>query len=276
MNKKKKVIIICVIVGIVVAAVIVLFVIRRPPKAPSPDSTAPTAVTSTDPSAKTGTTVTQKTAPSKGKDTALDFFKTFTEYPAHFVAHGVKPGDEMSSEYYYHATLEIAANGTLKGTYFNNLDSAAGKAVEQKSSWSGKIRGNKVYRTQEGGYYIYLEKVVYEKKPSSSEQKGGKTIEYVCGFGLNQKADNKILLYPPETAIDSITPENSEINMRDFLQMMRKDAQGDTLGCYLLCGENNSFYVSISDEEAQRGEQAEGDSQKQPPQKPQPPQRPQR
>lgn len=288
MNKKLLIIILCAVLIVAITAVILLMQGKPADTPADEDATDATAATvaetiaSTQPAtaAQTAAATEDNTESDTQADEELDFFETFVDYPAHFVAHGVNPGEEMSSEFYFHATMEIASDGKITGTYFNNLDSADGSTVEKVSNWTAAIRGNKVYLGDDG-WYFYLDNVKYEKKPGTSEEKDGKTINYVYAYGSNEKADNKIQLFDPETPIDSFPSEEGGPDMRQFLSTMRKDGEGEMLGCFMIVGENDSRYVSITDEEAQmaaqgdeRGEEPAPPEQPQQPEQPAPPQRP--
>ncbi len=43
------------------------------------------------------------------------------------------------------------------------------------------------------------------------------------------------------------------MDIRQFLSMMLKDGESDTLGCYMLRGRTDDCYVSITAEEAEMG-----------------------
>ena len=283
MNKKWIIIIISIAV-LVIAAIAAAILIRGNPFAgppTPPEPTAPTAPATPDsapppppPSIASTTAPTSAQTPKKpAKDEVLDYFKAFGDYPAHFVSHGVEPGDEMSSEFYYHATIEISKDGKITGTYFNNLDSTDDMILEYQCKWTAKIRKNELHHTTKGEYFFYVEDVKYEKKPGTTEEVDGKTVMYVYAFGLNEKADNKIELYTPDTKIESFDAEGLELDLRQFLMMMRKNGEGKTLDCYLIRGDEESCYVSISDDEAKMAEQEQSGDGHQPPQPPEQPQR---
>ena len=80
-------------------------------------------------------------------------------------------------------------------------------------------------------YYFYVDGVRYEQEPNTSEQVDGKTVKYVCGFGRSE----------------------TQMDIRQFLSMMLKDGESDTLGCYMLRGRTDDCYVSITAEEAEMG-----------------------
>ena len=201
---------------------------------------------------------------SEDNDEELDFFETFGDFPAHFVTHGGRPGDEAPTEFYLHATIDISGDGTMKGELFSNLESTDSETIEQTSSWTGRIAGNKVYRTEEGSYYFYVEDVVYKNEPNTEAQSDGKTLKYVYGFGLDPELDNRLELFVPGTPIESLYVEGSQQDIGQFLTMMRKEGDGESLECYLLRGRIDNNYISLTEEEYSMG----------PPQEPQPPQQP--
>ncbi len=255
---------------------------RVPPNNPMPGlfdnpEAATTAAQNTsggDPKTQTDTS-TEK----EKKAEELDFFKTFSDFPKMFVSHGVRPGDEMSSEYNFHATLEISEDGKIKGTYFSNLDSTDDMTIESRSSWSADISGKKVYRDANGNYYFCLKNVKYDKKPGSAEESDGKIVNYVYGYGLNKKADNKIKLYALDTAIKKIPTKDPKTDIRNFLSLMRKSDNNGKLNCYLIIGKDDSCYVSLTDEEiemAKSGDDTGGDEPAPPPGQPGDMQQPQR
>ena len=181
-------------------------------------------------------------------------------------------GEDTSNEYYYHATIEISADGKIEGTFFSNLDSTEDQVIEYRCSWNAKIKRTRIYRRADGSYFFYLKDIKYDKQPDTTEEADGKTIKYVYAFGLSEKADNKIVLYPPETSIDSLKTADSEFDMRQFLTMMRKDGEAEKLDCFLLKGKDDSCYISITDEEAKMAEQEQGEQ----PEHPEEPQRPEK
>lgn len=272
---------------LLLAAVAVLLISGRPPEDPErPDPQKripPNNLTimlferPTDAVVPTQAASDKSTTDKKeSKDKKLDFFKTFKDYPKHFVTHGVKPGEEMSSEFYFDATLEISGDGKITGTYFSNLDSTDDMTIENTCKWTGKIRDNKVYRDADGNYYFYLKGVKYDNKPGTTKETDGKLVKYVYGYGLSEKADNKIRLYAPGTPIGKIPPGDTETDIGQFLELMRKPAKNDSLDCFFIIGKNNSCYVSITDEEYEMA--AKGDSggeEPAPPEQPQEPEQPQ-
>lgn len=272
-------IIFCVILFVFSAAVI-MFASRRPPEPPEPpeqdERVAPTQPAPPSPptvfEATTSTDSNKK--PDSDKPEELDFFKAFSNYPKHFVSHGVRPGDEMSSEFFYHVTIEISDDGVIKSTYFNNMESNDDTIIEETSSWTGNIRDKKIYLDTDGSYYFYLKNVKYDHKPDTSEKKDDKTIKYVYGYGLNAKADNKIRLYAPGTSLDDIELENIDIDLPEFLMNMRKNGEGDALDCFLLIGKGNRLAVSISDEEAEMALKEQNGDEGGQPQPPEPPEHP--
>lgn len=183
-------------------------------------------------------------------DEEMDIFETFPDLPTHFVTHGGRPGEEGASEYYLHATLEIGSDGSLKGEFFANLESTETETIEHVSNWTGKIRDNKVYKDSSGNYYFFVFDIKYENEPITSETIDGKTVNYVYGYGLDPEAGNRVELFAPGTAIDSLKDENSQQDIRQFLTMMQKDGEADTLDCYMLRGRVDNCYVSITDEQA--------------------------
>lgn len=195
------------------------------------------------------TAQTDASTEKESKAEELDFFKTFSDFPKMFVSHGVRPGEQMTSEFYYDAELEISENGKIKGTYFSNLDSTDDMTIESRSSWSAEISGKKVYRDANGNYYFCLKNVKYDKKPGSTEESDGKIINYVYGYGLNKNADNKIKLYAPDTAIKNIPTKDPKTDIRNFLSLMRKSDKNGKLDCFLIIGKDDSCYVSLTDEE---------------------------
>lgn len=280
---RKNMLIVFFVILFVFSAAVVMFASRRPPEPPEPPENVepsqppppppPAAVVSTStPEIK----IDKKTA-ENGKPEELDFFKAFSQYPKHFVSHGVRPGDEMSSEFFYHVTMEISDKGVIKGTYFNNMESHGDTIIEETSSWTGNIRDNKIFLDPDGSYFFYLKNVKYDQKPNTSEEKDDKTVKYVYGYGLNAKADNMIRLYAPGTSLDDIELEKSNVDLPEYLTNMRKNGEGEALDCFLLIGTDNRLAVSISDEEAEMAAQeqsGDGGDQPQPPEPPEQPEHP--
>ena len=221
---------------------------NTPPVPPMPPATEPPADDT-------------NTEPDVPADEELDFFEAFSDYPAHFVTHGGRPSDDGPSDYYLHATLEIAADGTMTGELFSNLESTENEVIEQKSNWTGRIADNKVYRREDGSYYFYVTDIQYEKEPGTIKQKDDKVVKYVNGFGLDPSLDNMLELFTPGTDIDSLVVENAQQDVRQFLTMMRKEGTDNKLECYLLRGRVDNCYISLTEEEASMG----------PPQEPQKP-----
>ena len=139
---------------------------------------------------------------------------------------------------------------TMKGEFFTNLESTDSETIENKSNWTAYIRDGKAYKVSDNEYYFYVDGVRYEQEPETSEQTDGKTVKYVCGFGLDPEENNKLHLFTPEMNIDDLKNDESKMDMRQFLSMMLKDGEGETLGCYMLRGRSDDCYVSITDEEA--------------------------
>lgn len=102
-------------------------------------------------------------------------------------------------------------------------------------------------------YYFYVDGVRYEQEPNTSEQVDGKTVKYVCGFGLDPEDNNKLFLFTPNAKTDSVKSSETQMDIRQFLSMMLKDGESDTLGCYMLRGRTDDCYVSITAEEAEMG-----------------------
>lgn len=199
------------------------------------------------------TTAPESTEPSTGEDDkyeAMDFPDAFEDFPMHFVSHGGRPEDNGPSDYYYDAKIEFLGDGTMKGEFFTNLESTDSETIENKSNWTAYIRDGKAYKVSDNEYYFYVDGVRYEQEPETSEQTDGKTVKYVCGFGLDPEENNKLHLFTPEMNIDDLKNDESKMDMRQFLSMMLKDGEGETLGCYMLRGRSNDCYVSITDEEA--------------------------
>ena len=138
----------------------------------------------------------------------------------------------------------------MKGEFFTNLESTDSETIENKSNWTAYIRDGKAYKVSDNEYYFYVDGVRYEQEPETSEQTDGKTVKYVCGFGLDPEENNKLHLFTPEMNIDDLKNDESKMDMRQFLSMMLKDGEGETLGCYMLRGRSDDCYVSITDEEA--------------------------
>ena len=230
------------------------------PDSATPDSATVPAATSAPEatSSPLGTTAPDtapvSTAPAEPATKApegeeLVFSEVFADFPVNFVSHGGKPGDENPGESYMHATLKIE-DGKITGDFFSNLESTETETVEHKSNWTGTIRNGKVYRTEDGSYYIYVDSVKYDKEPLTSEKADGKTVNYVYGFGLDPEENNRLNIFTPETRIDSLISDDVKMDLRQFLTMMMKDGEAETLGCYMIRGKVDNCYVSITEEEA--------------------------
>lgn len=282
MNRKNMLIVFFVILFVFSAAV-VMFASRRPPEPPTP-SDPDERVAPTQPAPPPPPTTFAATIPSESKDNKqktnsdkpeeLDFYQAFSDYPRHFVSHGVRPGDEMSSAFFFHVTMEISDNGVIKGTYFNNTGSDDDTIIEETSNWTAGVRDKKIYLDTDGSYYFYLKDVKYDHKPETSEKDGDKTVKYVYGYGLNAKADNKIRLYAPGTPLGDIELDKSDIDLPEYLINMRKNGEGELLDCFLLIGTDDRMAVSISDEEAAMAAQEQNGNDEGQPQPPDPPEHP--
>ena len=282
MSKKAIIIIICA-VAVFIAAILFFFVFSpkppapEPPEPPTPDSASLPQPPPTRPPMTKGTTAEQKKdSESKTeklfdekKAKKLDLFKEFGDFPVHFITHEGGPIEEGSR--YLHATIEISSDGTVTGEFFSNMESTDAKVVEHHSKWTAKIRKNKVYRTDEGRYFLFFDDVKYEKKPDTSKEKDGKTLRYAYGYGLDPAIDNCLEVFPPDTPFEKLQPTDSDTDIRDFLRLMFKDVENDTTDFYILRGSDNSNYVSITEEEANQ-EPPEMPEQGEEPEKPERPQ----
>ncbi len=269
MKKKSLIIIIAALAAVAIGVLIVLFAIRHPskpsqPKPPAQPATPDAPSIPGPPSAPPEPATSDVSVPAQAEE--LDLSEAFSEFPAHFISHNGGPPTEGST--YLHATMEISRDGKISGTFFSNMDT--GDNAEQKSDWTGSILDGKLYRTASGSYGFKVNDIRYEKEPGTSETINGKTVYYVSGFGLDTAADNLMELYLPGYAIDDILPATSGMDIRQFLSMMFKNGEAQTLDCCLIKGNEDSCYVSITEEESRMDPPQQPDQPEQPMQPQQP------